>query len=99
MKTMEPLTEKPYSEMTPKNQRASQLRFQTSELPPSDNIWMAKSTNNMVYYKYFKASRDSDNIKWKVESLVIENYYFTADSGNPGSVERVIGQKTGIHGE
>ena len=45
----------------------------------------------MVYYKYFKASRDSDNIKWKVESLVIENYYFTADSGNPGSVERVIG--------
>jgi len=56
MTTLEPFTPKPYSEMRPEDWRATRVKFQTSQLPPIDNVTMSKSTSNMVYYSYVRAA-------------------------------------------
>ena len=58
---MEPLVRKPYTEMGPQDWKALQVTFETADIPPEDDVIMAKSSSSLVYNKYVKAAHSSEN--------------------------------------
>lgn len=48
--------------MRAKDWKAAQVRFRTFQFTPSDNIRMAQSNNTMVYEKYYRATKENENL-------------------------------------
>jgi hypothetical protein len=53
--------------------------MKTIELPPIDNIRLAKSSSSIVYDGYVKAAFENEKFKRKLGSILLENQYWTLE--------------------
>jgi hypothetical protein len=59
--------------------KVARVSLKTADLPPIDNVNLAKGVNEMVYYKYLRgAAYESDKTKRTSESVTHENLYLMA---------------------
>lgn len=54
--------------MGPQDWKALQVTFETADIPPEDDVIMAKSSSSLVYNKYVKAAHSSENWKNKLKT-------------------------------
>jgi hypothetical protein len=76
-RTFSPLVVKPTTDIRSEDWRAAQVKIKTYELPPIDNIRLAKSSSNVVYDGYVKAAFENEKFKRKSGSMLSENQYLT----------------------
>lgn len=63
--------------MRPEDWRAAQVKIKTFELPPTNNIGMAKSSNNVTYDGHIKAAFENEKFMRKSRSIISKNRYLT----------------------